>query len=436
VRVSDVQLGTGDWGLGTRDGPRTKNGPGTKHQGQRTKSLQSDSDRDRTVERLLRQSLKARAGSVAHGPCLDAETIAAWADEALAGEELVAAEAHASDCSRCQAMLAAIARTTASAAVHNAREDGAPAFQASGPAKTRWRSGWRIGWLVPLTAAAAALVLWIVVPRDEARRSVEQAPARARADAPSSPKARESQRPESPALGGGKPASILAAGKAQAPADQGRGQTRNKAEDATRAEAARPLEKGVGLDADRAASDTARRETDAVTSPGQAPLERRPTDALAERRAQAFAPGPPAAVTPVIGGANAVTPARETATMAASRASPLEILSPDRSSRWRPGAGGAVEYSSDGGATWQPLATGVSADLTAGASPSASVCWLVGRAGTVVLSTDGRRWQRVTFPEAADLTAVSATDARTATVTTADGRRFSTTDGGLTWRQP
>src|SRR5204862_4377783 len=124
-----------------------------------------------------------------------------------------------------------------------------------------------------------------------------------------------------------------------------------------------------------------------------------------------------------------------TATMAASRTSPVEILSPDRSSRWRLGAAGAVQYSSDGGATWLALPTGASTDLTAGASPSASVCWLVGRAGTVLLSTDGRRWQRVTFPEAVDLTAVSATDARTATVTTADGRRFSTADGGLTWRQ-
>jgi photosystem II stability/assembly factor-like uncharacterized protein len=94
-----------------------------------------------------------------------------------------------------------------------------------------------------------------------------------------------------------------------------------------------------------------------------------------------------------------------------------------------------VEYSNDSGSTWQTLSTGVSAGLTAGASPSSSVCWLVGRSGTVVLSTDGRRFQRVTFPEAVDLIAISAVDARTATVTTADGRRFSTADGGRTWQQ-
>jgi photosystem II stability/assembly factor-like uncharacterized protein len=71
--------------------------------------------------------------------------------------------------------------------------------------------------------------------------------------------------------------------------------------------------------------------------------------------------------------------------------------------------------------------------LTAGASPTPSVCWLVGPAGTVLLSTDGRSWQRLAFPEAANLVAVTATDDKTASVTASDGRTFSTTDGGLMW---
>jgi photosystem II stability/assembly factor-like uncharacterized protein len=34
-----------------------------------------------------------------------------------------------------------------------------------------------------------------------------------------------------------------------------------------------------------------------------------------------------------------------------------------------------------------------------------------------------------------DLSGVRASDARTATVSTIDGRTFATTDGGQTWRQ-
>jgi photosystem II stability/assembly factor-like uncharacterized protein len=92
-----------------------------------------------------------------------------------------------------------------------------------------------------------------------------------------------------------------------------------------------------------------------------------------------------------------------------------------------------VQRSTDGGSTWQTQETGAAVTLTAGASPTPLVCWLVGPAGTVLLSTDGRSWQRLAFPEAANLASVTATDDKTATVTATDGRRFSTTDGGLTW---
>ena len=71
--------------------------------------------------------------------------------------------------------------------------------------------------------------------------------------------------------------------------------------------------------------------------------------------------------------------------------------------------------------------------LTAGASPAPSVCWLVGPGGTVIVSTDGRSWRRLPFPEPAPLASVRATDDKIAQVTAADGRTFSTTDGGLTW---
>jgi hypothetical protein len=101
--------------------------------------------------------------------------------------------------------------------------------------------------------------------------------------------------------------------------------------------------------------------------------------------------------------------------------------------RWRILGGTTVQRSTDGGATWQTQDTGAHATITSGSSPAPAVCWLVGRAGTVLLTIDGTAWRRVTFPESVDLVQVQAVDARTATVTTSDGRRFSTADAGGKW---
>ena len=104
--------------------------------------------------------------------------------------------------------------------------------------------------------------------------------------------------------------------------------------------------------------------------------------------------------------------------------------------RWRFAAGSPLERSLDGGATWQAVELPSPAELTAGHSPGGSVAWLVGRSGAIYLTTDGSQFERVPFVEAVDLTSVVATDDRQATVTTADGRRFTTTTRGSTWIQP
>ena len=110
------------------------------------------------------------------------------------------------------------------------------------------------------------------------------------------------------------------------------------------------------------------------------------------------------------------------------------ILSPNPLTRWRPLPGGAVQRTTDGGASWHTQQTGVTATLTAGASPSPQVCWLVGPRGLVVLSIDGATWKRVPLAEPLDLVSVTAANDKTATVTASDGRVFATTDGGATWR--
>jgi photosystem II stability/assembly factor-like uncharacterized protein len=113
---------------------------------------------------------------------------------------------------------------------------------------------------------------------------------------------------------------------------------------------------------------------------------------------------------------------------------PLEVLSPDRNIRWRIVRGDSVEHSTDGGTTWQRQPTGAAGTLTAGVAPAPATCWLVGRSGIVLLSTDGRTWQRVVFPDTIDLVAIRASDGANATVTAAGGRTFTTADAGKTWR--
>ena len=52
-----------------------------------------------------------------------------------------------------------------------------------------------------------------------------------------------------------------------------------------------------------------------------------------------------------------------------------------------------------------------------------------------LVTPDARSWQRLPFPDLVDLVAIDATDDRTATATAADGRRFTTTDRGQSWKR-
>jgi photosystem II stability/assembly factor-like uncharacterized protein len=106
----------------------------------------------------------------------------------------------------------------------------------------------------------------------------------------------------------------------------------------------------------------------------------------------------------------------------------------DGNAWWRIAGGRVMETSGDGGTTWSTRYTAdQNVALTAGSAPSPSIVWIVGRSGLVLVTTDARTFRRTPFPETADLVAVTAVDARRATVATADGRRFATADAGATW---
>jgi hypothetical protein len=129
-------------------------------------------DRDRAVERLLSTSLSDGPAPLSSA-CVDAERLAAWADGTLGPIELQTVESHLASCARCQAMAAAFART-------------APAAVATAPALRKFR------WWMPVAAAAAAVALWVLVPRRATTPAPEMTLAQrgvqpASSDAPSTP---------------------------------------------------------------------------------------------------------------------------------------------------------------------------------------------------------------------------------------------------------
>jgi len=159
-----------------------------------------------------------------------------------------------------------------------------------------------------------------------------------------------------------------------------------------------------------AAADTARAKAKGATSAEPAAPAANPRTAAA-------------AGAPALSRADALTPA--------SRPQ-VQVVSPDGSVRWRV-TQGAIERSTDG-RTWSAASIDPSLEIVAGASPSPTVCWMVGRAGVVMLTADGLTWRRLKFPALVDLVSVRAATARAAIVVASDGQQFDTTDAGDSWR--
>src|SRR5436309_6085792 len=97
-----------------------------------------ETDRDRSLERMLKAALPGRM-TPPSTDCVDAEVLAAWADGTLPSARMGDVERHLADCGRCQAMLAAFARTE-------------PPLSAPRPVWERLS----MRWLVPIAVTAAA----------------------------------------------------------------------------------------------------------------------------------------------------------------------------------------------------------------------------------------------------------------------------------------
>jgi len=374
-----------------------------------------------SFDHLLREALKAPA-SHPPGGCLNAETLAAWSEGSLDATQQAAVEAHASECARCQDLLAAMIRIE-------------PAMVG----RPWWRSP-AFGWLAPLTVAAATVLIWVRMdPRgtpESALAPSTPAPSTVAAPQIANDQAREKQErtaaPES-----------LDAARAEAPAKRlaASGPAQPVAVDRLRDEARARADNAPARPSDQAAAPPA-------TAPGEAEVTVTAPSPTIQTATATAAPAPatpaPAAVAQVAPAPKVVAEAAN-AGAAAARASAfssavsadqreLLIQTADEATRWWVRTPGTVQRSTDGGARWEAQATGNREILNAGAAPSSAVCWLVGRTGAVLLSSDGRSWRRVPFPEAIDLVSVSAVDGKTATVFAAGGRKFTTTDGGVNWR--
>ena len=364
-------------------------------------------DRDRILEQALKHEL--RAATPPAGECLDAETLGAWMDDGLDATAAATAEAHISNCARCQSLVATMARGTLTT------EAVAGTLGTQGTLGTPGTQGTLSWWkwaLAPLAAGVTAVTLWMVIPEQQ---RIATAP----------PQAKQSAPPETiaPAPAPGAPGALEAPAAAGARADQ-RFVGRNAARDARAAdpgaaekkeEAAPPRERTALADA--AASAGARAEATPPASPMPPP-------------AAAAAPAPPAAGAIEAAAAPQIALQKSTVNDATVR---FEVPTLRPSIRWRVVGDFFVELTLDSGASW--IRKHQLPGITAGSAPSALVCWFAGSNGSVWLTTDGgATFRNVGIAEPLDIASISATNALSAQIFTVSGRRFQTSDAGRTWQ--
>jgi hypothetical protein len=394
--------------------------------------VSKERERDRSIEGMLRATRRSTQPEAATPACLDAGVLASWVEASLAPEEAARVETHLASCVRCQALLAAFARAEPPAS----------------PVVPFWRR-WAV--LLPLAAAtAAASLLWIAWPQRQVpaapTATVAEAPRIAEVPQPPVPTPPASAAPQEPEK---KEPSASAKSESKVSV---RAQPAAAHTTAAQAGAADALDASKPVASPASASPVFR---SAVPPPGApVPLAVPPpparqlptTSGLSEARSAVVAESPLTTAEPIaifqspeaIGGVGAGGSAGAGAAGGrggGGRPSAIREVANAASSvtRWRILPSHDLERSTDDGRTWERVAIDPPPLLTNGAAPSRLVCWLVGQAGVVLVTTDATHFTRLALPEPLDLSTVHAADALNATVTTADGRSFETTDGGKTW---
>jgi hypothetical protein len=365
-------------------------------------SMQDDHDRDAWLRPLLSQSMPA-----ASGDCLDADTLAAWSDGALDAGRAADVERHASTCARCMALVASMART-------------APPPLEAQPERA-WALAPMLRWLVPLTAAATAIAIYVLLP-DRPVTSVLQRPAPSGVEEPA-PSARQESAPSTPAPVE-TPGRELRAPEAAPPVIQPSQPAR---EPQARSDAAAD---------NQAVPDRMRRDTDASTETRQERAFEAFAPPVESLRDQAAVPSP-AAPPPAAPSAPAAPPAAT---------EPVTPPAAAPSSRAAAAAGTqrfTAETVKEQMAQQQALARAVpTSESTAPSDPL--VQWRVFAWVAVERSIDGgKTWIKTTTPPGVTpnnpptvwIVSIRAVDNLRAVVLTTARREFYTTNGGMSWER-
>jgi hypothetical protein len=414
---------------------------------------------DDPFDRVIRRAAGRYLGP---GPCPDAAELAALVEGTVSAKERTALETHASGCSRCSAQLAILARLPT--------DDSRPLAAAPESSRRPWR--WR--WAIPLATAVVVFAVWsearrelmrapMRLPETPAVRSDGQAPGRslpsqsppaetvvlgegAKADAPPAaarPEPTMSDRNEAPIVGG---ARARQSEREDAVAEQSVGREAF----ATAADSAAANSADTGSAAAKApppASDERKQERQSSSSGDAAARSDRrevaPQAASESFRDQAEADGhsaeadrqkpaaEPAPSSPALPAPLRKAAPSPSAAKVAGIAGPLVIRASD--TVWVRVDGAAIERTTDAGRTWRTERRLELQAIANGVCLSVDVCWLAGAHGLVLRREPSGQWADVSPSAAGRIDRIEATDASHATLTTTDGARLITTDGGRTW---
>ena len=413
-------------------------------------------DESRRADGFDAHLARALASAGDAGDCPDAEALAAWLDGSLDPSAREACQAHVAACVRCQSVLAAAVRTedvTATA--------GVPERQAATVLRFPRR---RLAWAAPIALAATVmLAVWVARSARENVGGTLPADTTVAETTPGGARDRELAS-DMPEKGAAPPAAAAPSSSDVAPELRAHS-TAARVEPRAPAPPTEPATPGKGR---AAAAPPALAKRDAAPSAPQVaaepasgvlaeakPVEARPAPApLPAQQNAAAAPATPAdrvaareteapaatrseMVRAPVAGPVAAAPVTTTETRGVTTSKglmrSLRVASPSGAVEWQVLPGGRLTRTVRDGSADVMFDTGD--DLRALAAWSDTVAWAVGARGAVWRTVDGRAWTRTASPANATLVGIVVHAANRATVTTSDGQRFTTEDGGRTWQR-